>query len=89
VVLPQQLATAQRGFHCSDASLKYPYRQPWLTKVHLTIAVVALPAAFVLVVEMLRAAVVPSSTELKPVRPDLSQLRLRALSQLPDSISKL
>ncbi|KAI8037899.1 hypothetical protein M5D96_009400 [Drosophila gunungcola] len=65
VVLPQQLATAQSGFHCSDASLKYPYRQPWLTKVHLTVAVVALPAAFVLVVEMLRAAVVPSSAELR------------------------
>ncbi|XP_017084321.1 putative phosphatidate phosphatase [Drosophila eugracilis] len=65
VVLPQQLSTAQRGFHCSDASLKYPYRQPWLTKVHLTIGVVALPAAFVLVVEMLRAAVVPRSAELK------------------------
>ncbi|XP_017123011.1 putative phosphatidate phosphatase [Drosophila elegans] len=65
VVLPQQLATAQRGFHCSDVSLKYPYRQPWLTKVHLTVAVVALPAAFVLVVEMLRAAVVPSSVELR------------------------
>lgn len=65
VVLPQQLATAQRGFHCSDASLQYPYRQPWLTKVHLTIAVVILPAAFVLVVEMLRAAFVPSSAELK------------------------
>ncbi|EDW39404.1 GL23154 [Drosophila persimilis] len=65
VVLPQQLATVQRGFHCSDPSLRYPYRQPWLTKVHLTIAVVALPAAFVLVVEMLRAAFVPSGAELK------------------------
>lgn len=65
VVLPQQLATTQRGFHCSDASLRYPYRQPWLTKVHLTIVVIALPAAFILVVEMLRAAFVPSSLELK------------------------
>ncbi|KAH8261144.1 hypothetical protein KR044_003931 [Drosophila immigrans] len=65
VVLPQQLATTQRGFHCSDASLQYPYRQPWLTKIHLTIVVVALPAAFILVVEMLRAAFVPSSAELK------------------------
>ncbi|EDW95528.2 putative phosphatidate phosphatase [Drosophila yakuba] len=65
VVLPLQLSTAQRGFHCSDSSLKYPYHQPWLTKVHLTIAVVALPALSVLVVEMLSAAVVPSSMELK------------------------
>lgn len=65
VVLPQQLVTTQRGFHCSDASLRYPYRQPWLTKVHLTIVVIALPAAFILVVEMLRAAFVPSSSELK------------------------
>ncbi|KAL7734605.1 hypothetical protein ACLKA6_010911 [Drosophila palustris] len=65
VVLPQQLETVHRGFHCSDASLRYPYRQPWLTKVHLTIVVVALPAAFILVVEMLRAAFVPTSAELK------------------------
>ncbi|KAH8406312.1 hypothetical protein KR215_010956 [Drosophila sulfurigaster] len=65
VVLPQQLQTVQRGFHCSDASLHYPYRQAWLTKIHLTIVVVALPAAFILVVEMLRAAFVPSSAELK------------------------
>ncbi|XP_023168182.1 putative phosphatidate phosphatase [Drosophila hydei] len=65
VVLPQQLATAQRGFHCSDASLRYPYHQPRLTKAHLTLAVVALPAAFILVVEMLRAALLPSSAELK------------------------
>ncbi|XP_030571678.1 putative phosphatidate phosphatase [Drosophila novamexicana] len=65
VVLPQQLVTVHRGFHCSDASLRYPYRQPWLTKVHLTMAVVALPAAFILVVELLRAAFVPSSAELK------------------------
>ncbi|KAH8419569.1 hypothetical protein KR222_006812 [Zaprionus bogoriensis] len=65
VVLPQQLATTQRGFHCSDDSLRYPYHQPWLTKVHLTIVVIALPAAFILVVEMLRAAFVPSSLELK------------------------
>lgn len=65
VVLPQQLVAVHRGFHCSDASLRYPYRQPWLTKVHLTMAVVALPAAFILVVELLRAAFVPSSAELK------------------------
>ncbi|EDV97181.1 phospholipid phosphatase 1 [Drosophila grimshawi] len=65
VVLPQQLVTTQRGFHCSDTSLRYPYRQPWLTKVHLTIAVVALPAAFLLVVELLRAAFVPQKEELK------------------------
>ncbi|XP_017042247.1 putative phosphatidate phosphatase [Drosophila ficusphila] len=65
VVLPQQLSTARRGFHCGDPGLQYPYRQPWLTKVHLTIAVVALPAAFVLVVEMLRAAVVPTASELR------------------------
>ncbi|KAH8379558.1 hypothetical protein KR009_005570 [Drosophila setifemur] len=65
VALPQHLATAQRGFHCSDISLQYPYHQPWLTKVHLTIIVVVLPAAFVLVVEMLRAAFGPASTELK------------------------
>ncbi|XP_068149211.1 LOW QUALITY PROTEIN: putative phosphatidate phosphatase [Drosophila tropicalis] len=65
VVLPQQLNTVQRGFHCNDASLHYPYRQPWLTKMHLTIAVIALPAAFILVVEMLRAAFVPPSKELK------------------------
>lgn len=65
VVLPQQLVTVQRGFHCSDASLGYPYRQPWLTKIHLTILVIALPAAFILVVEMLRAAFVPSGAELK------------------------
>lgn len=65
VVLPQQLTTAQRGFHCSDASLRYPYHQPWLTKAHLTLEVVALPAAFILVVEILRAALLPSSVELR------------------------
>ncbi|XP_030371861.1 putative phosphatidate phosphatase [Scaptodrosophila lebanonensis] len=65
VVLPQLLHTFERGFHCSDASLHYPYRQPWLTKIHLTILVIALPAAFVLVVEMLRAAFVPTGLEVK------------------------
>ncbi|EDV41351.2 uncharacterized protein Dana_GF10979 [Drosophila ananassae] len=65
VLLPQKLPTTQRGFHCSDLSLQYPYHQPWLTKVHLTIAVVVLPASFILVVEMVRAAFVPESTELK------------------------
>ncbi|ALC44263.1 CG11437 [Drosophila busckii] len=65
VVLPQQLQTFQRGFHCSDTTLRYPYRQPWLTKVHLTVAVVALPAALLLLVELLRAACVPAEAELK------------------------
>ncbi|KAH8371374.1 hypothetical protein KR093_007096 [Drosophila rubida] len=65
VVLPQQLATVQRGFHCSDATLRYPYVPPRLGKLQLTVVVVALPAAFMLVVEMLRAACVPAAAELR------------------------
>nr|XP_014100714.1 putative phosphatidate phosphatase [Bactrocera oleae] len=57
IVLPKLLPTTRRGFFCSDASLRYPYTASLLNRVHITIAVIALPAAIMLVVEMLWAAV--------------------------------
>ncbi|XP_036327336.1 putative phosphatidate phosphatase [Rhagoletis pomonella] len=57
IALPKLLATTRRGFFCSDASLRYPYTASLLSRVHITIVVIALPAAFMLVVEMLWAAV--------------------------------
>ncbi|XP_012155713.1 putative phosphatidate phosphatase [Ceratitis capitata] len=57
VALPKLLPTTRRGFFCSDTSLRYPYTASLLNRVHITIAVIALPAAVMLVVEMLWAAV--------------------------------
>lgn len=57
ITLPKLLPTTRRGFFCSDASLRYPYTASLLSRVHVTIAVIALPAAIMLVVEMLWAAV--------------------------------
>lgn len=57
IALPKLLPTTRRGFFCSDASLRYPYTASLLSRVHITIAVIALPAAIMLVVEMLWAAV--------------------------------
>ncbi|XP_050335128.1 putative phosphatidate phosphatase [Bactrocera neohumeralis] len=57
IALPKLLPTTRRGFFCSDATLRYPYTASLLSRVHITIAVIALPAAIMLVVEMLWAAV--------------------------------
>ncbi|XP_053956727.1 putative phosphatidate phosphatase [Anastrepha ludens] len=57
IALPKILPTTRRGFFCSDASLHYPYTASLLSRVHITITVIALPAAVMLVVEMLWAAV--------------------------------
>ncbi|XP_011195498.2 putative phosphatidate phosphatase [Zeugodacus cucurbitae] len=57
IALPKLLPTTRRGFFCSDVALRYPYTASLLSRVHITIAVIALPAAIMLVVEMLWAAV--------------------------------
>ncbi|XP_037934181.1 putative phosphatidate phosphatase [Teleopsis dalmanni] len=56
VVLPKTVHTFERGFFCSDDTLMYPYVESMLSKVHMTIVIVAIPAVLVLIVEMLRAA---------------------------------
>lgn len=57
VILPQVMKTQERGFFCGDESLLYPYKQDTLLKrLHVTILVIAVPAALVVCTEMLRSA---------------------------------
>lgn len=57
VILPQQVRTQQRGFFCGDETLAYPYKsETFLKRLHITIMVIAIPAALILCIEMLRVA---------------------------------
>ncbi|XP_065359475.1 putative phosphatidate phosphatase [Calliphora vicina] len=57
VILPQIMKTQQRGFFCGDETLLYPYKSETLLKrLHITILVIAIPAALILCIEMLRVA---------------------------------
>lgn len=57
VVLPQVIKTNQRGFFCGDESLLYPYKHETpLKRLHITILAIAVPAALILCIEMLRVA---------------------------------
>lgn len=56
-ILPLFIKTRQRGFFCGDETLSYPYKQHTLIKrLHITILVIAVPAAIVLCIELLRVA---------------------------------
>ncbi|XP_067643985.1 putative phosphatidate phosphatase [Eurosta solidaginis] len=57
IALPKLLPTTHRGFFCSDTSIRFPYTASLLSRVHITIAVIALPTAVMLIVELLWAAV--------------------------------
>lgn len=55
IILPQMLRTRHRGFFCGDETISYPYKQdPLLKRIHVTILVVAVPAAAIIIIEMLR-----------------------------------
>ncbi|XP_075160719.1 putative phosphatidate phosphatase [Haematobia irritans] len=55
IILPQLLRTRYRGFFCGDESIAYPFKQETLLKrIHVTILVIAIPAAMVIIIEMLR-----------------------------------
>lgn len=55
VILPQMLRTRHRGFFCGDESISYPFKQDTiLRRIHVTILAIAVPAATILIIEMLR-----------------------------------
>ncbi|TMW52847.1 hypothetical protein DOY81_002078 [Sarcophaga bullata] len=57
IILPQFLKPFHRGFFCGDETLMYPYKQDTLLqRLHITLLVIALPAAVILCIEMLRVA---------------------------------